>query len=164
MTKNVDYKIRTTINKKEIQLANMVIKLDSHYSQSGLRGYVMMIVDHLKQGNLNNLVNPGAEHEEKYMHIMNEHADSQNMNLRFDIDPALSIQLTLDETTAKWLTDLDQQLMQQSFWNLSRIVDYAIIQILENTDSFFNVPIDDATFDVLDDMRSEWELQHMVQN
>ena len=78
--------------------------------------------------------------------------------------PALSIQLTLDETTAKWLTDLDQQLMQQSFWNLSRIVDYAIIQILENTDSFFNVPIDDATFDVLDDMRSEWELQHMVQN
>ena len=50
MTKNVDYKIRTTINKKEVQLANMVIKLDAHYAQSGLRGYVMMIVDHLKQG------------------------------------------------------------------------------------------------------------------
>lgn len=154
-------KMQTTLAKDTLKLADTVIRFDEDYQNTGLNGYLKDVFDKLKSGQASSFANPGAKYETKYLSLVNNQSQFKNMNMHYGAQIILTYTVDVDPATEKWVKELDDQLMQNSFWNLSRMIDYIIIQILQNTDETFSISVDDATQDVLDDMSTEWEMAQM---
>lgn len=140
--------IATRLNAGDINLIKKIIaKSDFHT----LGNYFTYLIYHLTS---NNLINPIARaksliYQRKVHALLNFQARK------------LVLTITDKSLTKKYLEDLQLELETNSYWDLSRLWDYAMCQILINSNDTFSFPLTNDDKLLIDNVNNKVKLQKL---
>lgn len=148
--------LTTTLTLDEFKIINSVVKHSEKYAQTGIKGYLTDLIKQLSNNSAKlSMPNLGQHYED----LLNQLEDDVDAPLEFTNDVKASY--TLNGLNDEWLEDLNDDLSQESFWNLERIADYFLVQNFTSDRDDIKLVFDDNTQLTIDSAVADLQINEL---
>ena len=134
--------IKSSLSKKQIMLFNQIAKKDPDYAQTGAKGYASHVIRQFIAQKDNSIPNLIVKYSQAYYDLLDS---DQFKDVEQTYDDGVKTVFQLNENSVMphsqdLLDDINESLLANSFWNLSRVVDYALVKNFTGQYTDFALP------------------------
>lgn len=158
--------IKSSLSKKQIMLFNQIAKKDPDYAQTGVKGYASHVIRQFIAQKDNSIPNLIVKYSQAYYDLLDS---DQFKDVEQTYDDEVKTVFQLNENSVMphsqdLLDDINESLLANSFWNLSRVVDYALVKNFTDQYTDFALPNDPDVSHVLKNAQFNSWLKKMAKD
>lgn len=158
--------IKSSLSKKQIMLFNQIAKKDPDYAQTGTKGYASHVIRQFIAQKDNSIPNLIVKYSQAYYDLLDS---DQFKDVEQTYDDGVKTVFQLNENSVMphsqdLLDDINESLLANSFWNLSRVVDYALVKNFTGQYTDFALPNDPDVSHVLKNAQFNSWLKKMAKD